>query len=154
MKCNIIKMISCYDCSQMLRISLKTENSLSPTPGACTSFLTLSVFIVAGQPLQYGEVRDSYWCEWVLWSQQPCAHVSFGYTVWNYIMPQSHCEINLQTYDVFITTNSLTNTVHVNDYTQSLHFVVDFYCQSHAHFIWFSTAHNKTFYTKRYLSIY
>ena len=56
---------SCYDCSQMLRISLKTENSLSPTPNACTSFLTLSVFIVAGQPLQYSEVRDIYWCEWV-----------------------------------------------------------------------------------------
>ena len=66
----------------MLRISLKTENSLSPTPIACTSFFfTLSEFIVAGQPLQYGEVRDSYWCEWMLWSQQPSAHVSFGYTV-------------------------------------------------------------------------
>ena len=44
-------------------------------------FFTLSEFIVAGQPLQYGEVRDSYWCEWMLWSQQPSAHVSFGYTV-------------------------------------------------------------------------
>ena len=39
---------------------LKRKNLLSPTPDACSPLLALSVFIGAGQPLQHGEVRDSY----------------------------------------------------------------------------------------------
>ena len=39
---------------------LKRKNLLSPTPDACSPLLVLSVFIGAGQPLQHGEVRDSY----------------------------------------------------------------------------------------------
>ena len=41
-------------------IRLKLKNLLSPTPHACSPLLALSIFIGAGQPLQHGEVRDSY----------------------------------------------------------------------------------------------
>ena len=40
--CDIIKMKPYTGYSQILRISLKTEKKLSPTPGACSPSLALS----------------------------------------------------------------------------------------------------------------
>ena len=57
LKCNIIKLTSCNDSSQVQCIKWKTLSS--PTPGVCSPLLALNVFTRAGQPLQHGEARDS-----------------------------------------------------------------------------------------------
>ena len=60
--CRIMAIHKCY------AFPLKRENLLSPTPDACGPLLALSVFIGAGQPLQHGEVTDSYlaWVRFVV----------------------------------------------------------------------------------------
>ena len=51
--CNIIKMMPFHGCSQMVSISLKTKNILSPTPDACCPFLALrSIQLMAGEPVR------------------------------------------------------------------------------------------------------
>ena len=53
--CNIIKMMLYNSCSQMLRISLKTEKILTPTPVACCPLLALR-----SNQLMTGKLRPWY----------------------------------------------------------------------------------------------
>ena len=73
LKCNIIYMMPGIGCSKMLCISLITEKSLSPTPGACSPFLALGVFIGVGQTLQHGprSRTDLAWVGPVMVCKQP-----------------------------------------------------------------------------------
>ena len=123
MKC-IIKMISCYDCSQMLRISLKTENSLSPTPSACTSFFYLK-WIHCGwstSTVWWGQRQLLVWVDVVV-TTTLCPRFLWVYCIVLF-MPQSHFEIYCQTYDVLIK----TKFIHEHSACQRLHTKLTFYC--------------------------